>query len=93
MQAQDRAPGIKLLPANTRHSVQRRWRRAGLLDFALHLDEHLGRIIAEQGARRAYALLAAIVFCETGLVRRLPLRACDNQMRAQPESDLPPSTA
>jgi len=39
----------------------------------LHLDEHLGRIIVEQGTSRAYALLAAIVFCETGLVRNLLL--------------------
>lgn len=46
---------------------------AGLLDFVLHLDEHLGRIIVEQGTSRAYALLAAIVFCETGLVRNLLL--------------------
>ena len=43
----------------------------GLLDFAVHLDKHLGRIIAEQGAGRAYGLLAAIVFCETGLVRAI----------------------
>jgi hypothetical protein len=35
----------------------------------MHLDKHLGNIIAEQGRGRAYALLAAIVFCETGLVR------------------------
>ena len=34
----------------------------------MHLDKHLGNIIAEQGRGRAYALLAAIVFCETGLV-------------------------
>lgn len=37
----------------------------------LHLDKHLGNIIAEQGRGRAYALLAAIVFCETGLVRTI----------------------
>ena len=34
----------------------------------MHLDKHLGNIIAEQGRGRAYALLAGIVFCETGLV-------------------------
>ena len=49
--------------------------------MVLHLDKHLGNIIAEQGRGRAYALLAAIVFCETGLVsssRQTPAlqRAC-----------------
>lgn len=44
---------------------------AGLISLVLHLDKHLGNIIAEQGRGRAYALLAGIVFCETGLVRLL----------------------
>src|SRR5436305_14626010 len=39
----------------------------GLLDFVLHLDKHLSPIIQEYGAW-TYLLLAAIVFCETGLV-------------------------
>jgi len=40
---------------------------AALWDFALHLDAHLAAFIAEHGAW-VYALLFAIVFCETGLV-------------------------
>jgi len=40
---------------------------ATLWDFALHLDAHLAAFIAEHGAW-VYALLFAIVFCETGLV-------------------------
>jgi membrane-associated protein len=39
----------------------------GLLDFVLHLDKHLSPIIQQYGAW-TYLLLAAIVFCETGLV-------------------------
>jgi membrane-associated protein len=37
------------------------------LSFVLHLDTHLGAIIAQHGPA-TYALLFAIVFCETGLV-------------------------
>jgi len=37
------------------------------LDILLHLDSHLGQIIAEYG-RWTYGILAAIIFCETGLV-------------------------
>lgn len=37
------------------------------MDFVLHLDVHLGSIIAKHGAA-TYALLFGIVFCETGLV-------------------------
>jgi membrane-associated protein len=39
----------------------------GLVSFVLHLDVHLGEIIATHG-RATYAILFAIVFCETGLV-------------------------
>jgi membrane-associated protein len=38
-----------------------------LLDFLLHFNEHLDRLAAEYGAW-TYAILFAIVFCETGLV-------------------------
>jgi membrane-associated protein len=37
------------------------------LDFVLHLDRHLGEIVAEWGPW-IYALLFVIIFCETGLV-------------------------
>lgn len=37
------------------------------LDFILHLDVHLGEIIAKFGTT-TYAILFAIVFAETGLV-------------------------
>ena len=40
---------------------------AGALSFILHLDVHLGEIISQYG-RATYAILFAIVFCETGLV-------------------------
>ena len=40
---------------------------ATLWDFAVHLDAHLAAFIAEHGVW-VYALLFAIVFCETGLV-------------------------
>jgi membrane-associated protein len=40
---------------------------AALWDFALHLDAHLAAFIAQHGAW-VYALLFAIIFCETGLV-------------------------
>lgn len=40
---------------------------AGLLSFILHLDKHLVDIIAKHG-KATYAILFAIVFCETGLV-------------------------
>ena len=38
------------------------------LSLVLHLDKHLMVIIAQFGEERTYALLAAIVFCETGLI-------------------------
>jgi membrane-associated protein len=38
-----------------------------LWDLAVHLDRHLAAFVAEHGAW-VYALLFAIVFCETGLV-------------------------
>ncbi len=38
-----------------------------LIDFFLHLDQHLAEIIARHGTH-TYALLFLIVFCETGLV-------------------------
>jgi membrane-associated protein len=38
-----------------------------LWDFVMHLDAHLAAFVAEHGAW-VYALLFAIVFCETGLV-------------------------
>ncbi len=40
---------------------------AGLVSFALHLDKHLGALIAQHGST-TYAILFAIVFAETGLV-------------------------
>ena len=40
---------------------------AALWDLAVHLDQHLASFVAEHG-RWVYALLFAIVFCETGLV-------------------------
>jgi membrane-associated protein len=38
-----------------------------LLDWILHLDVHLGAFVRDHGAW-VYALLFAIIFCETGLV-------------------------
>ena len=38
-----------------------------MLDLVLHLDVHLLRMVAEYGAW-IYAILFAIIFCETGLV-------------------------
>jgi membrane-associated protein len=38
-----------------------------VLDLVLHLDVHLLRMVAEYGAW-VYAILFAIIFCETGLV-------------------------
>jgi len=40
---------------------------AALWDIAVHLDRHLAAFLAQHGAW-VYALLFAIVFCETGLV-------------------------
>ncbi len=40
---------------------------AGMVSFALHLDKHLGALIAQHGST-TYAILFAIVFAETGLV-------------------------
>jgi membrane-associated protein len=38
-----------------------------VIDFFLHLDRHLSQIIAQYGTW-TYAILALIIFCETGLV-------------------------
>lgn len=38
-----------------------------LLDYVLHVDVHLTRVVAIYGGW-SYAVLFAIVFCETGLV-------------------------
>ncbi|MBX7166885.1 MAG: DedA family protein [Pirellulales bacterium] len=38
-----------------------------LLDFFLKLDDHLARVVADYGTW-TYAILFAIIFCETGLV-------------------------
>ena len=38
-----------------------------MIDFFLHLDRHLAEIISHYGAW-TYAILALIIFCETGLV-------------------------
>ena len=38
-----------------------------MIDFFLHLDRHLSDIIAQYGTW-TYAILALIIFCETGLV-------------------------
>ena len=40
---------------------------AAAWDFAVHLDQHLAAFVAAHGSW-VYALLFAIVFCETGLV-------------------------
>ncbi len=40
---------------------------AALWDVAAHLDRHLAAFLAQHGAW-VYALLFAVVFCETGLV-------------------------
>jgi hypothetical protein len=40
---------------------------AALWDLAVHLDRHLAAFVAQHGTW-VYALLFAIVFCETGLV-------------------------
>ena len=40
---------------------------AALWDIAVHLDRHLAEFLAQHGAW-IYALLFAVVFCETGLV-------------------------
>jgi len=50
------------------------------IDFFIHLDIHLGEIIARFGAG-AYAILFLIVFCETGLVI-LPLLPGDSLLFA-----------
>ncbi|CAD7694697.1 unnamed protein product [Ostreobium quekettii] len=39
----------------------------GLVDFVLHIDHHLGQLIASHGPA-TYAIFFTIVFCETGLV-------------------------
>lgn len=40
---------------------------AGIIDYVLHLDVHLGELVATHG-RLTYAILFAIVFAETGLI-------------------------
>ena len=40
---------------------------AALWDIAVHLDSHLAAFLAQHGSW-VYALLFAVVFCETGLV-------------------------
>lgn len=50
------------------------------IDFFLHLDKHLAEIIAQYGTW-TYAILAAIVFAETGLVI-LPLLPGDSLLFA-----------
>ena len=50
------------------------------IDFFLHLDKHLAEIISQYGTW-TYAILAAIVFCETGLVV-LPLLPGDSLLFA-----------
>ena len=40
---------------------------AGIFDFILHIDIHLGEIIASYGAL-SYVILFVIIFAETGLV-------------------------
>jgi membrane-associated protein len=40
---------------------------SGFLDLVLHLDTHLQALIAQYGAW-IYAILFAVIFCETGLV-------------------------
>jgi membrane-associated protein len=39
-----------------------------LVDFILHVDKHLGRLIQQFGENNVYWILIAIIFCETGLV-------------------------
>ena len=38
-----------------------------LIDFVLHFDDKLAGVVADYGAW-TYAILFAIIFCETGLV-------------------------
>lgn len=38
-----------------------------IIDFILHIDVHLARLVADYGVW-IYAILFLIVFCETGLV-------------------------
>lgn len=45
------------------------------MSFALHLDKHLGALIAQHGTS-TYAILFAIVFAETGLVGQTEIGAC-----------------
>ena len=51
-----------------------------LIDFILHIDDHLLQIVADFGGW-TYAILGAIVFCETGLVV-LPLLPGDSLLFA-----------
>src|SRR2546423_10992957 len=38
-----------------------------LIDFVLHIDQHLTQIVSQYGTL-TYLILFAIIFCETGLV-------------------------
>ena len=64
-----------------------------LIDFILHIDDHLGEIIQNYGLW-IYAIIFLIVFCETGLVVTpfLPgdslLFATGAIIAAQPEAGL-----
>lgn len=59
-------PALRRLPAPL--CVLHAHAREALLSFVLHLDKHLAALIAQRGPDSVYALLFAIVFCETGLV-------------------------
>ena len=63
-----------MAPSNADHMLLL---RAGLVSIALHLDKHLGALIAQHGST-TYAILFAIVFAETGLVslRNLSSERC-----------------
>ncbi len=39
-----------------------------LIEFILKFDEHLDRLVGDYGSWTSYAIVFAIVFCETGLV-------------------------
>jgi membrane-associated protein len=41
---------------------------AEFMDFVLHVNVHLGQVLAVHGAGWLYGLLFLVVFCETGLV-------------------------
>src|SRR5258706_5793289 len=39
-----------------------------LIEFILKFDEHLDRLVGDYGSWTSYAIVFAIIFCETGLV-------------------------